>query len=266
MKPHASMVCVSAALLVSLTAGARAQARDLGGLQQLEARVHVVSARFADDTTAITYVVENVRAGAEDLWGLMVATSATVVRMPNPTRLKWMMATEHRDRAIAQWMMYGELLHGGQTSPELTLVARGVPDLVRYWAVPDVRKHPPIEVDDAEEEPFLHYSDSGTTVGLVPAPSGASAAGLASRLVALLGRACTDLGWIDQPGVCHSLEVKLANAQDAIAAGQAERARGAITAFTNELDGQHGEEPGKHVNDSAYALLSANASYLLSRL
>lgn len=127
--------------------------------------------------------------------------------------------------------------------------------------------HPPRYIDeDSNEDTYFLYSDTGTTVGIVPVPAGATAASLVERLRVLTGRACGRLGWIDRPGVCHSLDVKLARVESAIAAGEAAAARGELTAFANELDAQHGPQPGKAVSDEAHALLSLNAAYLLARL
>jgi hypothetical protein len=74
------------------------------------------------------------------------------------------------------------------------------------------------------------------------------------------------LGWITQQGVCHSLDVKLAGALRALSSKSPNVARTELTAFVNELDAQHGSQPGKHVSHDAYALLRPNAVYLLGRL
>ncbi|MGB5675491.1 MAG: hypothetical protein WBO43_13175 [Gemmatimonadota bacterium] len=78
-------------------------------------------------------------------------------------------------------------------------------------------------------------------------------------LLSSLGEAC-DLGWVDDTtGVCHSLEVKLEQAQASI---QADRpsARNQIQAFLNELEAQRGQ----HVNENAYWLLTVNAQHVLT--
>ena len=81
-----------------------------------------------------------------------------------------------------------------------------------------------------------------------------------------LGRVCGNLAWITHPGICRSLEAKLEAAARSLGRGNARSARGQLQSFLNELDAQHGPEPGKHVNASAYALLNANVAYLLERL
>jgi hypothetical protein len=256
------------ALFVLSTATAEGQERNLGSVQRLGVRVQVRGATLVGDTITIGYVVENVRVGGEDFSALLVAAPAPVVRMPKPARLDWVTDSRYRKRRIAVWVLTeDEMLHPGQTSPALTLVARGLPGLVRYWAVPDLTAHPPRYIDeDATEDSYFTYSDTGTTVGAVPVPAGATAASLATRLRALSNRACGPLGWIGQPGVCHSLDVKLAHVQDALADGQTNVARNELTAFLNELDAQHGTRAGKTVGDEAYALLALNAAYLLAHL
>ncbi|HEX7117997.1 MAG TPA: hypothetical protein VF212_04380 [Longimicrobiales bacterium] len=81
-----------------------------------------------------------------------------------------------------------------------------------------------------------------------------------------LDRACTDLAWITNPGVCRSLQAKLDAAARALERGESEAARGPLASFLQELDAQHGAGPGKPVSDNAYWLLKINAEYLIERL
>ena len=255
---------VTMALLVLPTA-IRAQSRDLGDRQPLSVRIHLTSYSQSGGIATLGYAVENVRVDGEDFSALLVASPAPVIRMPKPTRLDWVTQPRYRKQAISVWVLVeDELLHPGQTSPELQLVARGLPDLVKYWAVPDLVAHPPVYDDDASRDYYFVYSDTGTTVGIVPVPAGATAASLTARLRSLLGRTCGELGWIKQDGVCRSLDVNLQNAEAAIRDGEGAAARASLTAFVDELDAQHGPTPGKHVNDAAHALLTLNASYLLA--
>ena len=80
-----------------------------------------------------------------------------------------------------------------------------------------------------------------------------------------LGQAC-NLNWISNPGVCNSLRVKLEQAGRALERGNNEAATGQLQAFLNELEAQHGDEPGKHVNDNAYWLLKVNVKFILERM
>lgn len=269
MTPSIPCRCFVLALLLT-PALVKGQERRLNGVLPLHVSVHVTYARVAGDTTTIDYTVENVRAGGEDLWGLLVSTPAAIVRMPAPPRLHWGIHPRYRNQSIVGWMLYEDTLVGpGKATPPLRLSALGIPDIVRYWAVPDFEANPPApSYDEAPpvRDYYIAFSDSGLTVGVVPVPLGASPATLTTRLRLLLGRGCGDLGWISQAGVCHSLDAKLAHVEEALASGQTTVARETLTGFANELDAQHGAEPGKHVTDEAYALLAVNASYILSRL
>ena len=241
--------------------------RLLHGQLRLGVRVHVRSAALAGDTVTLGYAVENARRGGEDFTALLVDVPAPVVRMPRPARFDWVTQPRYK-QTIAAWVLTeDDMLHAGQTSPELTIVARGVPELVHYWAVPDLVANPPRFVDeDGTDDPYFVFSDTGTTVGIVPVPSRVTPASLATRLLRLTRRACGSLGWISKEGVCQSLDVKLTHAQAALAAGDVGSARGDLRAFANELDAQHGPQPGKAVSDEAHALLALNAAFLLARL
>lgn len=104
---------------------------------------------------------------------------------------------------------------------------------------------------------------------LVPArdPSRLDDASSALSLIRTdLGRACGELGWITNAGICRSLEAKLDAAARSIERGNAASARGQLEAFLQELEAQHGPQPGKHIGDNAYALLKINVQYVLRRL
>ncbi|HEX6939588.1 MAG TPA: hypothetical protein VF158_09255 [Longimicrobiales bacterium] len=81
-----------------------------------------------------------------------------------------------------------------------------------------------------------------------------------------LGRACGELGRITSQGVCRSLEAKLEAAERSRGRGQTAAAREQLESFLAEFEAQHGEPPGKHVNEAAYWLLRTNVEYLLERL
>jgi hypothetical protein len=81
-----------------------------------------------------------------------------------------------------------------------------------------------------------------------------------------LTRTCGELRWIDNRGLCTSLEAKLDASAAALARGNPAAARRALLAFLEELSAQSGVQPGKHVTMEAYALLSVNARQLLATL
>jgi hypothetical protein len=264
----ANLVCqVGLATVLVLPSVLRAQERDLDGARPIKVRVHVTTASIAGDTTTIAYTVENLRTGDEDLSEFLVGVSAPVISMPAPRLGHWLTEPRYDDRPIAEWAIYRSArVHPGESTSELVLIARGIPDLVRYWATPNLMAHPADITDDPNRDDVFVFSDTGTTVGIVRVPASATAASLTARLLELLRRSCGTLGWIDQPGVCNSIEVKLTHVQDALAASKAESALGELRALAAELDAQHGDGPGKHVSDEAYALLRPNVTFLLGRL
>lgn len=71
-----------------------------------------------------------------------------------------------------------------------------------------------------------------------------------------------DLGWIDNQGIMNSLDKKLEHAKAKLQNGQNNTAKNELNALLNELNAQK----GKHVNDSAYAVLKANVDYLISKI
>ena len=87
-----------------------------------------------------------------------------------------------------------------------------------------------------------------------------------AAVIADLSQVCGPLGWITNAGVCNSLRVKLDQAVHASAAGDVDGARSLLQSFLDELDAQHGAEPGKHVTDNAYFLLKTNVEFLLTQL
>ena len=262
-----AVVFCLALLPAALPAQTATPERNLHGQLPLGVRVHVRGVAQRGDTVTLAYAVENVRSGGEDFTALLVDIPAAVVHMPKPARFDWVTQPRYKGTIAAWVLVEDDMLHAGQTSPDLTILARGVPGLVRYWAVPDLVANPARFVDeDGTGDPYLVFADTGTTVGVVPVPAGATPASLVARLLALTQRACDPLGWISKAGICQSLEVKLTHAQSALVAGDVESARGDLRAFANELDAQHGAQPGKAVNDDAYALLGLNAAFLLAQL
>src|SRR2546430_9181288 len=118
----------------------------------------------------------------------------------------------------------------------------------------------PADEDRVAEAPRVEdNSFTGLTIGIesvdIPAASG-----LLARLRGLATRSC-ELHWVTTEGVCHSLEVKLGQAQASLERGNATAARAQLQAFLNELDAQHGPEPGKHVTDNGFWLLKINVEY-----
>jgi hypothetical protein len=105
---------------------------------------------------------------------------------------------------------------------------------------------PPGQSSEPEYPNPSEFAVSGWTVGPTYAPSAMSAAVVAAQL----GRACADLAWIRDRAVCSELRAHLDRAAAAIRTGDREGAHGALRAFLDALDTQHGSS--KPVGDNAY--------------
>lgn len=75
-------------------------------------------------------------------------------------------------------------------------------------------------------------------------------------------RACEELYWVTNHGVCNSLEVKIRNVKRHIERGQLKQAGNVLRAFLNEVEAQR----GKHITEEGYALLYFNGRYLRDQL
>jgi hypothetical protein len=226
----------------------------------------------------MTYVVVNLATSSDSLYEFMVEARSRPSRVLRPAAPgHWSTFMRFGQRTVAGWTFLEPLVKPGQSTAALVYQAVGLPDIAHYSAL---RYTEPVEGELGESgdtvppPPVTRGSGifpagpdrvGGVTVGIVPIPAGATVASLTNRLRTLLGRTCGDLGWINQNGVCHSLDVKLLHATEALAAAATGKARIEIEAFVHELDAQHGEQPGKHVSVAAYALLRPNAVYLLAR-
>lgn len=264
INPKLTTVALVGLLFVCVRQG-KSQIRDMGGATPLHTRVRVTSVSAAGDTTRLTYVVDNLSSptSGEDLWEFLVDAPATPIRVDPPAG-QWSTQKIFRGRTTAEWVNQGDSLsHPGQSTPPLSFSALGLPDLVQYWAIPNLAAHMP--VDDERNyhiEPLKGFADSGTTVGIVPLVPSAPAATRLARLHALLDYSCGSAQWINDASVCAGLRSKLDSASTVLASGDVSRATGAVNGFIQELDAQHGSGLGKHVSDDAYALLRPNAVYL----
>jgi hypothetical protein len=213
-------------------------------------------------------VVQNRPGSPHEFWVLGISTPARIVSLSAPDdRHEWSTQRVHGAEAMPMWAAMGDNVVAGENSPTLTLRAIGVTDLVEFVAVPDLTQVGDSVIDDDEGpvDQFRQYGTSGQVVSVVPPPANQTSAQLVGRIQGFLTRSCGADGWITNRGVCSSLGGKLQRASDAISTGNAAAARPHLTAFLAELEAQHGDQPGKHVTDIAYALLKPNVLYLMSR-
>ena len=222
---------------VALVAGAPARA-------PLSIHVAPAALEVRGDTVRVAYVVTNAPASTAGLFTFTVDALAPALVVERPSRtLQWHVTRSMAGRNVASWSFIETELAPGRTSPPLRYTAIGLPGLVRYWGIVYT---PPDSVESADAAnppaatgPGALANDSGMTVGIVPFPADRSRAALLVRLARLTTQACA-LGWIDNAGVCNSLQAKIRDGND--------------RALANELEAQR----DKHVNASAYFLLMGN--------
>lgn len=208
----------------------------------------------AGDSLTVGYTVSVVASGADSLAGFMVdAPLSARVELPGP-RAAWLVMNRYKARPVASWSSLCAFWGNGQSTPELSVTARGMLGIVGYWA--ERNAAPDSEITDIPPAPRSQMDSvveitgaSGSTIGIVPLPLDMSPSVQATRLAALIDQSCS-LGRIDNPGICRSRKAK-AKAQS-----------GPLGALLDELSAQR----GKHVGESAYLLLSDNATHLLSQL
>ncbi len=222
------------------------------------------------DTLRIRYQLASAATSEQQGWIFAVRSGGAVVRVRAP--LGWYGSHGvFSDSAAVDW---SSLVRAVQLAPGASLDgfefdAIGALDIVGFIVAGRVPV--PVVTDSTEgllKAPPSAWSDAfrGQTVGVVAPPADSSPPGLAARLAALQNRVCDELGWISNRGVCQSLRMKLDSASASLGGGQAQAAVERLRAYLQELEAQHGAEPGKHVNDSAYWLLKVNVEYLLARL
>lgn len=209
------------------------------------------------DSVTMSYIV-TVAAGSHDSLTSFMVDAPHVLHVQAPGAWPgWWVSTSWHVRPTAGWGKDSAFLPPGATSPPLVYSARGLLDVVQYWAeVPEL----PGTVDTvlaSESMPTSPVADTavtlggttGFTVGVGLTPTDLSPAGLATRLSNLLTRAC-GMAWVNDQGVCSSLSVKVRPDS------------GSLGALLNELSAQR----GKHITETGYILLSANAQFLLARI
>lgn len=160
-------------------------------------------------------------------------------------------------------------------SAVITFVSPVLPSVVRaeLEGFADVPQWPCECWGDPANEPAMAAIDTldgtrgGGATALVLAPMRApelvaTPAATILHLQSDLWLLCTPLGIITAPGICKSLEAKLAVVSDAVVRGNLNAARGAAGALRNELDAQR----NKQVPDLAFTLLSFYAQRLLQQL
>ncbi|MEX1061770.1 MAG: hypothetical protein WEC39_01510 [Patescibacteria group bacterium] len=99
------------------------------------------------------------------------------------------------------------------------------------------------------------------TIGPKAIPENTTNTELADTLSSYVTQSC-DLGWIENQGICRSLQANLDNVKRQLEQGNTQTAANNLQAFLNEV----GAIKDRHLSSEAYALLKYNGEYLLNRL
>jgi hypothetical protein len=217
------------------------------------------------DTARVEYELANVATSSEPLFHFTVDALAPVVWMSLPEpRQDWSTAVAYRGRSIAEWVVLGDQLAPGSSSPPLAFKAVGLPGIVDFWVRGYVTPAPLTDSDTvpvvSPSDPLHDSSVPGKTVGIEPIPPNSTRGTLIARLVGLRSQACLS-NWISDPNVCASLGAKLDQAGQALNHGDSTGAGAQLESFLSELGAQHGS--GLPVNDNAYWLLRVNVQFVL---
>jgi hypothetical protein len=110
-------------------------------------------------------------------------------------------------------------------------------------------------------EDLVTNSVQGTTLCPYDPPNPFDAGGFTDTLRSFTTQAC-NLKWIDNKGICQSLQTKLKNVQKQLGKGKTKTAINDLQAFINEVEAQK----GKHLTGEGYGLLYFNGVYLMQQL
>jgi len=247
----ASLILVTASgVAFAATAGLRSAAEP-PPTASLQAHVVPTAVRSSSGTTTIEYRVENAAASTDSIDMVLIdaPTGSIQIRAPEPQG-SYYVSARFGDRHVAYIGFVGRRLRPGQRAGGFSIDGAGVPGIVPFWAM----AYEPLDsvivedVDTAASEPELFSPGrlSGYTVGIVAPPADLSAPALIARLDSLVTESC-HREWVTPEGVCRSLRAK-------VAAGQ-------MGALVRELDAQR----GRHVGETAYFLIRANAELVPGR-
>jgi hypothetical protein len=232
----------------------------------LRVSVSVDSAALTGSETSLWMSVDVTADSYQPLWRLVLERRAPVSQVSGPEKFRAMDRVA-QDRPAVFWAGAGGRVRPGERKTGFFFRGTGLPTVVNFWAqgyYPPLRATLQNEESLPPEPSVYENSFRGLAVGL-ESPSDASPPGLVARALDLLRSVC-GMSWITSDGVCHSLQVKLDAAGRSLGRGDTQSAKGELAAFLNELAAQRGPEPGKHVTDNAYWLLSVNARYVLTKL
>jgi len=254
---------VGLALNASL-ASVQAQSTFWPRRDQLQVTVQPTVTNLGGDTVRISYRVSNSAGSAQAVGAVVVRTDVVPLSKSGPA--SWYPSGGPvADSAAIAWLggSRGRIQPGAALGGMVATFV-GLVDLVAYRIVGDTR-NPSIEDLDPDSIPdpptIWENGAKGVTLGVIPLPPGSTASSLSARLPALLARTC-DLGWVDSPGICNSLQVKLDAATRSLARGNTTAARNELNAFVKEVRAQK----SKHISTDGATLLTQAAQAVIRRL
>jgi hypothetical protein len=159
----------------------------------------------------------------------------------------------------------------GESLKGFEMMSRGLPSIRKFTARPsfDVDKYFPSIEDTSKNAMTIAEMDSirnslnysGFTIGPSLPPVPFSDRVFSDTLMSYTSQAC-NLKWIDNKGICQSLQTKLQNVQKQLGKGKTKTAINDLQAFLNEV----GAQKGKHLTSEGYGLLYFNGKYLKQQL
>lgn len=249
---------LAAALLVSPAAAAGQDSIPWPAGDHLTVTVSTDSARLRGDTIRLWYSVANARTSEQAAYHLAIRTLVSRYEIGGPPR--WHASPGMvQDSAAALWsaVFSPPGVQPGKSRDGFWFEAVGLPTIVAFR----VQGHyePPVYNDSlpwrVQKAPsFWANSVAGFTVGIEPLPEVRDVALLLRRLQDLTQRACSELSWIRNPGVCNRLQTNLAHASQAAARRDWADMRAQLQRYLSELSAERG--------GTAYWLLKPNADYI----
>ncbi len=159
----------------------------------------------------------------------------------------------------------------GQSLSGFQITSRGLPGFRDFIIAPKLIPPSegeilPAQIDEVEDK----VAFKGKTLGPTAPPANFVALDFLSYLIDLKHQAA-ELGWITNPGVEDSLDVKLNQVKAKLQVGDTKTASNLLSAFLNEVSAQGCETyancpNGKHLSPEAWGLLYLNGKYLLEHI
>ncbi len=228
------------------------------------------------------YTVVSTNKSIQDVWTFTILTDEVYSNVRQPNGWRNHKSVQPEMPKMVDWAAsWGDLPEGkvipnhsnidpspfnikpGNSLSRFSFESSSLPGVVTFYSEGFVQ--PPEVVGEPTEDalPPYEFGDDafrGTTIGPV-AVINTSPNGLIDRLITLKD-SMPSYGWITNQGIINGLNVKLNAAKASILKGNNKVAVNQLNAFINELDAQK----GKQVNENAWALLKANAEFIIAKL